>query len=136
MKKVNVVYALIYKEDEQKVLMVNNKGSGWSLPGGDVEEGETLELAIIREAQEETGLTIEVERIVAVNEAFFNAKGHHALFLTFIATIVSGECSIQDEEEILEIKWVDLPTANELMPYHPGGVERLLKSSSAYTIQV
>lgn len=136
MKRVNVVYALIYKEDEQKVLMVNNKGSGWSLPGGDVEDGETLELAIIRETQEETGLTIEVDRIVAVNEAFFNAKGHHALFLTFKATIVSGECSIQDEEEILEIKWVDLPTANGFMPYHPGGVERMLKSSSAYTIQV
>jgi 8-oxo-dGTP diphosphatase len=136
MKKVNIVYALIFKEDEQKVLMVNNKGSGWSLPGGEVEEGETLELAIIREAKEETGLTIEVERIVAVNEAFFNAKGHHALFITFSAVIVGGKYLIQDEEEILEIKWVDLQTANALMPYHPDGVERLLKSSSPYAIQV
>jgi 8-oxo-dGTP diphosphatase len=136
MDKVNVVYALIYDEEEQKVLMVNNKGSSWTFPGGEVEEGETLELAIIREAKEETGLTIEVESIVTVNEAYFNAKGHHVIFITFKAVIVDGEYSIQDEEEILEIKWVDLPTANALMPYHPGGVESLLKSSSPYAIQV
>ena len=49
MIRVDVVYAFIYKEDEKKILMVNNKGGGWSLPGGAVEQGETLEQAVIRE---------------------------------------------------------------------------------------
>lgn len=136
MKRVDVAYAFIYKENEKQLLMVNNQGGGWSLPGGAVEQGETLEQAVIRETKEETGLTVEVDKVVAVNEAFFEKKGHHALFITFNARIIGGEISIQDEEEISEIKWVDIQTANDLMPYHPGGVESLLESSSAYTFQV
>lgn len=42
MLRVDVAYALIYKDD-RKTLMVNNKGGSWSLPGGAVEQGETLE---------------------------------------------------------------------------------------------
>lgn len=53
MLRVDVAYAFIYKEDE-KILMVNNQGGSWSLPGGAVEQGETLEQAVIRETKEET----------------------------------------------------------------------------------
>lgn len=107
--------------------MVNNKGGSWSIPGGAVEPRETLEQAAIRETKEETGLSIEVDKIVAVNEAFFNDKGHHALFITFKARIVEGKISIQDKDEILKIKWIDIKRANELMPYHSDGIEGLLK---------
>lgn len=135
MIRVDVAYAFIYKEDEKKILMVNNKGGGWSLPGGAVEQGETLEQAVIREAKEETGLTIEVGEIIAVNEAIFKEKGHHALFITFKAKIIEGEISIKNKDEISEIEWVNIQRANELMPYHPNGVESLLKASSPYTFQ-
>ncbi|MBB3112354.1 8-oxo-dGTP diphosphatase [Paenibacillus phyllosphaerae] len=138
MKRMDVVYALIYDEAEKKVLMVSNKGEGWSLPGGAVEIGETLEQAIIRETKEETGLVIEVGSILAVNEAFFpshGSDGHHAIFMTFHAKVIAGEISIEDKNEIIEVKWVDINTANNLMPYHRDGVERLLKSSSPYIFQ-
>ncbi|MEC0180070.1 NUDIX hydrolase [Paenibacillus peoriae] len=135
MIRVDVVYALIYNEDREEILMVNNQGSSWSLPGGAVEIGEPLEQAVIRETKEETGLTIEVENIVAVNEAFFKEKGHHALFITFKAKIIKGEISIQDENEISGVEWVGIQRANELMPYHPTGVQKLLKYSSIYTFQ-
>lgn len=135
MERVNVVYGFICSEEKEKVLMVHNVGSSWSLPGGMVEQGETLEEAVIREAKEETGLTIAVEHIVAVNEAFVKEKGHHVLFFTFKAKIIAGEFSIRDYQEISEIRWVDIPTANQLMPYYPNGVEHLMKSSSPYTYQ-
>jgi len=136
MIRVDVAYAFIYKEDEKKILMVNNKGAGWSLPGGAVEQGETLEQALIREVMEETNLTIEAGDIIAVNEAIFKDKGHHALFITFKANIIAGEVSIKDTDEIKEIEWIDIQKANELIPYHPNGVESLLKASSPYTLQV
>ncbi|QDI92550.1 NUDIX hydrolase [Salicibibacter halophilus] len=133
MIRVDIAYALICKGNE--VLVVNNEGGTWSLPGGAVEQGETLEQAVIREVAEETGLTIKVEEIASVNEAFFEENGHHALFITFKAEVVDGKPSIQDKEEISEIKWTDFQTANKLMPYHSGGVEGLLESSSPYTFQ-
>ncbi len=54
--------------------MVKNKGengSYYTLPGGAVKLGETLEEAVIREVNEETGLHINVNGICSISEAFF-----------------------------------------------------------------
>ena len=50
------VYGIALREE--KFLMVYNpKRSGWEMPGGKVEEGESFEEGVIREFNEESGLT-------------------------------------------------------------------------------
>jgi 8-oxo-dGTP diphosphatase len=56
--------------DGGKVLLVKRgseplKGE-WSLPGGAVEVGETLEACVVREMQEETGLDVDVGPVIEV----------------------------------------------------------------------
>lgn len=136
MKRVNAVYALLYNKDTNKVLMVNNKdNNSWTLPGGAVEDDETLEQAIIREVQEETGLIVKIGDIVSINERFFEEDKVHAIFFTFRAEVIGGNISIQYTDEISKIEWVDIKTADEMMPYHREGINKLLHNSATYYFQ-
>lgn len=116
-------------------MVYNHDTKGWSMPGGAVEEGETLEQAVLREVYEETNLLVKIKDIVAVNESIFQDKQEHAIFFTFSGEVISGNISIKNPEEISKIKWVDISEADKLMPYHKSGIAKLFCSSAPYTHQ-
>ncbi len=136
LRRVNVVYCLLYNKESKKILMVYNQDSeGWSMPGGAVEEGETLEQAVIREVYEETNLLVKIKDIVAVNECVFQDKQEHAIFFTFRGELTGGNISIKDPDEISKIEWIDISEADRLMPYHKLGATELLCNKAPYTHQ-
>ena len=116
MERVDVVYVYLADEKDEKVLMVKNtgvNGSYFTLPGGAVEKGETLEEAAIREAKEETGLDVSIGGILSISEKFFEERNHHAVFFTFIAKVAGGELAIAFPEEIEEVVWMDIEKAKD-----------------------
>ncbi|MER8084241.1 NUDIX domain-containing protein [Streptomyces sp. NPDC087532] len=59
----------------------------WSLPGGKVENGETLQEALVREMWEETGAKVQVGRLLYVCDN----TDVHVVHVTFEACVIGGE---------------------------------------------
>jgi 8-oxo-dGTP diphosphatase len=67
----------------------------WSIPGGALELGETLREAAVREAQEETGLTVETQNMLgAFDRLIRDAEGrvlYHYVLVDFLCYRTGGE---------------------------------------------
>ncbi|MEM3956177.1 MAG: NUDIX hydrolase [Candidatus Bathyarchaeia archaeon] len=96
-----------------KILLIrraNEPGKGlWSIPGGLVEVGERIVDAVKREVEEETGIKVEVGRLIDVVEnIIFDGDGRvkfHYILIDFEAKPVSEKLEIKPSPEVLEARW-------------------------------
>lgn len=58
--------ASIVLNEQNEVLLIKGPRRGWEMPGGQVEVGESLKEAAVRETKEECGLDIEVTKFCGV----------------------------------------------------------------------
>ena len=63
----------------------------WAIPGGGVEVGETVEQAALRETKEETGLEVELDRILGVYSDPDRDPRGHTVSIVYHATPTGGE---------------------------------------------
>ncbi|MCH5324898.1 MAG: NUDIX hydrolase [Eubacterium sp.] len=105
--------------ENNKILIVKQKLSEsreWSLPGGRLERGETLEQGLKREFKEETGLDVQIERLLYLCDV--NASGNTVLHITFLITRTGGKLTLptneHDANPIHDVKFVSV---DELTDY-------------------
>ena len=85
----------------------------FGLPGGVLDDGESAAEAAVREAFEETGLTVTVGDPLAVEDLVYPGTGQRYRAHVFAATSVLGTPAVQDAEEISAVGWFgldDLPS--------------------------
>ncbi|MBD3402596.1 NUDIX domain-containing protein [candidate division GN15 bacterium] len=62
----------------------------WAIPGGFVDIGETVEQAAVREAKEETGLEVQLDRLVGVYSDPNRDPRGHTVSVVFLARPTGG----------------------------------------------
>ena len=109
-----VAVGTIISDDHGRIVLVKRAiepGYGkWVFPGGFIDRGETVEAAAVREAREECGLDIRLDRLINI----YSYPGVAVIIIAFAATAIGGCLGCDDESleaqlfEPARIPWNDL----------------------------
>jgi 8-oxo-dGTP diphosphatase len=110
------VGAMVFNQESQVFLAKRgpqawNEQGTWEFPGGKVSFGEKLADAIVREFEEEYGMTIELVDLLGVNDHILEQE--HWVSPTFIARFVAGFPTIREPGKCSEIGWFELSALPE-----------------------
>ncbi|MFE3223620.1 NUDIX domain-containing protein [Nocardia sp. NPDC059228] len=110
-------------DEAGRVLMQRRGDSGnWSLPGGIMEVGETLEECVIRETHEETGLDIEITGLLGIYTdpehviEYSDGEVRQEFAIVYYGRVVGGEMQVSHEST--EVRFLSLEELEDL-PVHP-----------------
>ena len=122
------VSAAIFRDG--KILLVRRARSPakgfYSLPGGRVEFGETLHVALHREVDEETALKIEIVDLAGWREVVPGTSGGgHYLIMSFAARWTAGEPVLNDEHD--DFKWLTPDALGDLKV--TGGLQEIIEAA-------
>lgn len=87
------VFATIVDERGWVLLGHRRDGDHWGQPGGGLEAGETPWAGVVREVREETGLEVEVERLVGV----YSWPRLDEIIFSFACRVAGGALATSDE---------------------------------------
>jgi 8-oxo-dGTP diphosphatase len=80
----------------------------WSILGGKVDFLETVQDCAIREAYEESGVRIAIERLLCITDHLLPAENQHWVSPSYLARIVEGEAYNREPHKSEEVRWFAL----------------------------
>ncbi|MFG2046692.1 NUDIX domain-containing protein [Micromonospora sp. NPDC048935] len=114
--------AAVITDDHGHVLLQRRTDSGnWSLPGGAMDIGETLQQCAIREVKEETGPDIEITGLLGIYTdpahviAYADGEVRQEFTVTYRARVTGGTLAISDEST--EVRFIH-PAEFDGIPIH------------------
>jgi 8-oxo-dGTP diphosphatase len=105
--------AAVVINEKNEMLLIKGPRRGWEMPGGQVEEGESLSQAAIRETKEESGIDIEIIKFCGI----FQNVANSICNTLFLARPIGGELTktseslesgfFPAEEALAKVEWKD-----------------------------
>ena len=111
--------AIVYRKSHgnTEILLIKHVNSGhWSFPKGHVEGNETELETAQREIKEETGIDVILDPTFRETVSYSPKKDTHKIVVYFLAKAKNFDF-IPQEEEIAEIRWVDIGYAVNILTY-------------------
>ena len=129
------IYGIIIKGDK---ILLSKQWGGYDFPGGGINKGETQEEALNREVKEETGLDVQVGKLVDCFDSFFRPyfldEFWHCHLLYYICKNPKGKISKDNfdvyEKEYADLaEWIPLNKINQLKFYNNVDSVKLIKKA-------
>ena len=134
-------------EHNGKYLVVKmNDNNFYCLPGGHVELGEDTGAAVLREMHEELGFEVKIDRLIAINQNFFNGndgKAFHEIGFYYVVKAKDEKAVVESDyvrEELdkniiqhLEFRWF---SADDLkgIDFRPKFISDILKTQTTQIV--
>ena len=113
------ISAIIIDADQRVLLHRSSDDGNWYTIGGAIDPGEEPGDACLREVREETGLEVEIERLVGVHASpvVVYPNGHQTRYIgiTFRCRPIGGTLGINDDESI-ELRYFERDQLPDLRP--------------------
>ncbi len=104
------------------VRRASRRGRGsWQIPGGFVEQDETMELAVVREVEEEAGVTATVQGVLGIRNRY-DEEGGNSTYVVMLLSPQSGEPT-PDMTEVDRAEYFSLAEIQALEQIAPINIE-------------
>lgn len=125
MKNIEVVAAILHRDG---AYFATQRGYGefegmWEFPGGKIEPGESREVAIKREIQEELGVDIIIENLLCTTE--YDYPSFHLTMHCYLCSVTSDEMELREHKSA---SWLTSETLDsvEWLPADKEVIEKLI----------